>query len=188
VTRRVSDEVFHDFFCEISQSWMFNFWKFTIFVILKITKIVKYHNLSATFVFDCVPVRGCVFSLFRWNVAFPFICSILHRPTITTMTCEEDRQRVAQENMTRLPGISRHNIVCVCVWKLMLFSPVCVSINVCDTVCVCVCMYTVVCYESIKRELNIKSIYECRCDERLQTKTRKLRSSHTLGWPWNWNT
>ncbi len=38
-------------------------------------------------------------------------------------------------------------------------------------------------YESIKRELKIKSIYECRCDERLQTKTRKLRASDTLGWP-----
>ena len=29
-------------------------------------------------------------------------------------------------------------------------------------------------YESIKRELKIKSIYECRCDERLQTKTREV--------------
>jgi hypothetical protein len=46
----------------------------------------------------------------------------------------------------------------------------------------------VVYYESIKQELKIKSIYECRCDERLQSKTRKLRTSHTLGWPWNWNT
>ena len=27
-------------------------------------------------------------------------------------------------------------------------------------------------YESIKRELQIRSIYECRCDERLQTKTK----------------
>ena len=27
-------------------------------------------------------------------------------------------------------------------------------------------------YESIKRELKIRSIYECRCDERLQTKTK----------------
>ncbi len=35
-------------------------------------------------------------------------------------------------------------------------------------------------YESIKRELKIKSIYECRCDEGLQTKTRKLLASHTL--------
>jgi hypothetical protein len=29
-------------------------------------------------------------------------------------------------------------------------------------------------YESIKREPKIKSIYECRCDERLQTKTKKF--------------
>jgi hypothetical protein len=39
----------------------------------------------------------------------------------------------------------------------------------------------VVYYESIKRELKIKSIYECRCDERLQTKTRKLRASQYTG-------
>jgi hypothetical protein len=32
----------------------------------------------------------------------------------------------------------------------------------------------VVYYESIKRDLKIKSIYECRCDERLQTKTREV--------------
>jgi hypothetical protein len=31
---------------------------------------------------------------------------------------------------------------------------------------------TVVYYESIKRELKIRPIYECRCDERLQTKTK----------------
>jgi hypothetical protein len=30
----------------------------------------------------------------------------------------------------------------------------------------------VVYYESIKRELKIRCIYECRCDERLQTKTK----------------
>jgi len=29
-------------------------------------------------------------------------------------------------------------------------------------------------YESIKRELRIRSIYECRCDERLQTKTKEF--------------
>ncbi len=29
-------------------------------------------------------------------------------------------------------------------------------------------------YESIKREPKIKSIYECQCDERLQTKTKKF--------------
>ena len=31
----------------------------------------------------------------------------------------------------------------------------------------------VVYYESIKRELKIKPIYECRCDERLKTKTKE---------------
>jgi hypothetical protein len=29
-------------------------------------------------------------------------------------------------------------------------------------------------YESIKRESKIRGIYECRCDERLQTKTKKF--------------
>ena len=29
-------------------------------------------------------------------------------------------------------------------------------------------------YESIKRRLKIRGIYECRCDERLQTKTKKF--------------
>jgi hypothetical protein len=37
-------------------------------------------------------------------------------------------------------------------------------------------------YESIKRELKIKSIYECRCDERLQTKTRKLQEVTRLAY------
>jgi hypothetical protein len=38
----------------------------------------------------------------------------------------------------------------------------------------------VVYYESIKRESKIKGIYECRCDERLQTKTKKFtRLTHT---------
>jgi hypothetical protein len=38
----------------------------------------------------------------------------------------------------------------------------------------------VVYYESIKRELKMKLIYECRCDERLQTKTKKFtRLSYT---------
>ena len=32
----------------------------------------------------------------------------------------------------------------------------------------------VVYYESMKRELKIKPIYECRCDERLQTKTKEF--------------
>ena len=29
-------------------------------------------------------------------------------------------------------------------------------------------------YESIKRDLKIRSIHECRCDERLQTKTKEF--------------
>ena len=29
-------------------------------------------------------------------------------------------------------------------------------------------------YESIKRELKIRGIYECRCDERLKTKTKEF--------------
>jgi hypothetical protein len=32
----------------------------------------------------------------------------------------------------------------------------------------------VVYYESIKRELKIRCIYECRCDERLQSKTKEF--------------
>ena len=48
----------------------------------------------------------------------------------------------------------------------------------------------VVYYESIKRELKIRCIYECRCDERLQTKTKeftrlayttKLRAPYAVG-------
>ncbi len=35
-------------------------------------------------------------------------------------------------------------------------------------------MLFVVYYESIKREPKIRGIYECRCDERLQTKTREV--------------
>ena len=35
-------------------------------------------------------------------------------------------------------------------------------------------------YESIQRELKIRCIYECRCDERLQTKTKEFtRLTHT---------
>jgi hypothetical protein len=36
------------------------------------------------------------------------------------------------------------------------------------------CQSFVVYYESIKRELKIRCIYECRCDERLQTKTKEF--------------
>ena len=46
----------------------------------------------------------------------------------------------------------------------------------------------VVYYESIKRELKIKPIYECRCDERLKTKGENLHVSHTLGCSGDWNT
>jgi hypothetical protein len=39
--------------------------------------------------------------------------------------------------------------------------------------------FCVVYYESINREVKIKPIYECRCDERLQTKTKRFtRLSH----------
>ncbi len=41
-------------------------------------------------------------------------------------------------------------------------------------------MRIVVYYESIKRETKIRCIYECRCDERLQTKTKEFtRLTHT---------
>ncbi len=33
---------------------------------------------------------------------------------------------------------------------------------------------TVVYYEALNREPKIKSIYECRCDERLQTKSKEF--------------
>jgi hypothetical protein len=40
-------------------------------------------------------------------------------------------------------------------------------------------MFTVY-YESIKRELKMKPTYECRCEERLQTKTKRFtRLSYT---------
>ena len=38
----------------------------------------------------------------------------------------------------------------------------------------------IVYYESIKRDPKIREIYECRCDERLQTKTKEItRLSYT---------
>jgi hypothetical protein len=49
----------------------------------------------------------------------------------------------------------------------------------------------VVYYESINRELKIRCIYECRCDERLQTKTNEFtRLTHTglVVELRNWNT
>ena len=39
----------------------------------------------------------------------------------------------------------------------------------------------VVYYESIKRELQIRPTYDCRCDERLKLKLRILHVSYTLG-------
>jgi hypothetical protein len=39
-------------------------------------------------------------------------------------------------------------------------------------------VHTIVYYESMKRKIKIKPIYECRCDGRLQTK-RFTRLSHT---------
>jgi len=36
-----------------------------------------------------------------------------------------------------------------------------------------VCFIFVVFYESIRRELKIRPIYECRCDERLKTKAEE---------------
>jgi hypothetical protein len=44
---------------------------------------------------------------------------------------------------------------------------------------------TMVYYEVIKRELNRRRIYECRCDERLKVKVEG--SSHTLGREGDWN-
>ena len=35
-------------------------------------------------------------------------------------------------------------------------------------------MHSVVYYESLKRELKKRCMYECRCDERLQTKTKEF--------------
>jgi hypothetical protein len=42
--------------------------------------------------------------------------------------------------------------------------------------------YNVVYYESINRELNIKPIYECRCDERLKTKVEEFTCLVYTGW------
>ena len=45
---------------------------------------------------------------------------------------------------------------------------------------ICFLSFSVVYYESIKREIQIKPIYECRCDERLQSKTNRFtRLSYT---------
>ena len=39
--------------------------------------------------------------------------------------------------------------------------------------------FFVVYYEWIKREPKIRGIYECRCDERLQTKTKRFTLPYT---------
>ena len=46
----------------------------------------------------------------------------------------------------------------------------------------------VVYYESMKRELNKRLIFECRCDTRLKLKLRDLHAWHTLGGARNRNT
>jgi hypothetical protein len=38
----------------------------------------------------------------------------------------------------------------------------------------------VVYYESLKRELKIRCIYECRCDERLQSKTKEFTNKNLV--------
>jgi hypothetical protein len=40
--------------------------------------------------------------------------------------------------------------------------------------CLLYMIFSFLCYESRKRELKIRCIYECRCDERLQTKTKEF--------------
>jgi hypothetical protein len=42
----------------------------------------------------------------------------------------------------------------------------------------------VVYYESIKRELKIKPTYECHCDARLQTKTKRFTGLSYTGFKW----
>jgi hypothetical protein len=42
--------------------------------------------------------------------------------------------------------------------------------------------FLVVYYESIKREVKIRCIYECRCDERLQSKTKEFTRLAYTSW------
>jgi hypothetical protein len=52
-------------------------------------------------------------------------------------------------------------------------------------------VYYVVYYESIKREIKKRPIYECRCDERLKTKAEEstpLAYTFNFGCSGNWNT
>ena len=55
---------------------------------------------------------------------------------------------------------------------------------------ICLEIEQIVYHEVIKRDLNRKRIYECRCDERLKAKLelRDLHVSHTLGCSGDWNT
>ena len=109
-SRRVSDEGFHDFFCEISQSWMFNYLLYNCeisqsFVNFQFPTIRRnFHIFSIAYLSEVVSSHFFVGT----SIFFSFV-SIRHRPTKKTMTSEVDRQRVPQENMTRLSGINRHN-------------------------------------------------------------------------------
>ena len=38
------------------------------------------------------------------------------------------------------------------------------------------------CCESLKREVKIRCIYECRCDERLQSKTKEFTRLEYVHW------
>ena len=42
------------------------------------------------------------------------------------------------------------------------------------------CIYVYVYYESIKREKKIRGIYECRCDQRLQTKNKEIYAPNKM--------
>ena len=64
----------------------------------------------------------------------------------------------------------------LCIYLIVEFYTVIPNNNVWDVSILFIIVY----YESIKRELKIKPIYECRCDERLQTKTKRFtRLSYT---------
>jgi hypothetical protein len=64
----------------------------------------NFHIFSIAYLSEVVSSHFFV----RTSLFFSIASSIL-QSSITTMVGEEDRQRVAQENMTRLSGISRHN-------------------------------------------------------------------------------
>ena len=48
--------------------------------------------------------------------------------------------------------------------------------------------FVVVYYESIKREIKTRPIYECRCDERLKTKAEESTHLVYTELSGNWNT